>query len=101
MSALRFGRRAFRDVERIDAWWRANRPAAPELFSDELQDALSLLATAPTIGAPYAAPTRRPTRRLLLPDTQVHVYYRIEADGDTVSIMRLWSARRGRGPALQ
>jgi plasmid stabilization system protein ParE len=101
VSAVRFARRALRDVDRIDMWWRDNRPAAPDLFSEELEDALSLLATAPTIGAPYDAPTRRPTRRLLLPDTQVHLYYRIEEDGDTVSIMRLWSARRGRGPSLQ
>ena len=28
-------------IERADAWWRANRPAAPELFTNELDQALT------------------------------------------------------------
>jgi hypothetical protein len=27
-------------IERIDAWWRVNRPAAPGLFAEELERAL-------------------------------------------------------------
>ena len=54
----RLGRQALRDLERIDDWWRANRPAAPGLFSNELDSALALLATVPGIGTPYPASSR-------------------------------------------
>ncbi len=40
-----FSRRADRDVDRVDAWWRQNRPYAPELFEHELADAVSRLET--------------------------------------------------------
>jgi len=37
-------------VERIDAWWRENRQAAPNLFADELEQALLALAETPALG---------------------------------------------------
>jgi plasmid stabilization system protein ParE len=101
VSAVRFGLRALRDAERVDAWWRMNRPAAPDLFSDELRQAIALLGSTPSIGTRYDAPTRLPTLRVLLPESQIHMYYRIESQGDAVTIMALWGARRGRGPALR
>jgi hypothetical protein len=33
-------------VDEIDVWWRANRPAAPTLFGQELQAAMERLAEA-------------------------------------------------------
>ncbi len=100
MSRVRFAPKALADVDRIDTWWQANRPAAPNLFSAELTSALALLRESPAIGTPYAAPTRLPVRRLLLLDTQVHVYYRLNEVTGSVVILRVWSVRRGRGPAL-
>jgi len=35
-------------VAEIDAWWRENRLAAPDLFADELERALDDLARMPT-----------------------------------------------------
>jgi len=35
----------------IDKWWRHERPAASDLFVEELSDALDLLARMPLIGA--------------------------------------------------
>jgi len=60
----------------IDAWWRENRPSAPELFASELSNALSVLAAAARIGQPFAHPRLPGVRRLLLRSTRYHVYYR-------------------------
>jgi plasmid stabilization system protein ParE len=62
-------------VEQIDAWWQANRPAAPDLFLEELAAALALLVDAPGIGTPYAHRKIRGVRRLHLARTRYHLYY--------------------------
>jgi plasmid stabilization system protein ParE len=41
---------AERQVRAVDAWWRDNRPAAPDLFEQELRDAFATLATHASIG---------------------------------------------------
>ena len=45
-----FSRIADAQVETIESWWRENRPAAPEMFSRELDAAVRLLETSPLIG---------------------------------------------------
>ena len=42
---------AHAQVKEIDAWWRVNRLAAPNLFTNELGDALTMLERTPTLGA--------------------------------------------------
>ena len=59
-------------VERIDAWWRENRQAAPNLFAEELEQALTALAETPSLGVRYAP--KRDIRRLLLKRTGYSVY---------------------------
>lgn len=39
----------------IEDWWRANRPASPNLFDEELAAAFALLASAPTAVRRYLA----------------------------------------------
>lgn len=100
MTALTvvFGRRAARDVERIDAWWRANRPAAPELFVEDLRRMLSVLAVTPGLGTP-AASTRTPgLRRALLERTRYHVYFRVAAE--VLEVAAVWHASRGTRPRI-
>lgn len=41
------------DPRRIDDWWRANRPAATGLFTEELSAALAMLEATPEIERPY------------------------------------------------
>lgn len=36
--------RAAREIADIDAWWRENRDAAPDLFAEELSNALAMIA---------------------------------------------------------
>jgi plasmid stabilization system protein ParE len=83
-------------VERIDAWWREHRPAAPSLFAEELEEALRRLAEAPASTVRY--PPRPGVRRLLLPRTRHHLY--VLEEGTRVHVVAVWSAHRGRGPRL-
>ena len=81
----------------IDAWWRENRPAAPELFTNELADALTKLEQKPNLGTPYEAGTKK-VRRVLLRRTHYHLYFVEEAD--SLFVVAVWSVYRGRGPTL-
>jgi plasmid stabilization system protein ParE len=93
-----FQRRATREVEEIDTWWRANRPAAPDLFVLELRATLSIAVAAPTLGAPARDVALRGVRRLLLKRSRYHVYYRVA--GQALQVLAVWHAVRGTGPGL-
>jgi P2-related tail formation protein len=41
---------ADRQILTIDEWWRVNRPAAPDLFAEELASALTIIQSSPRIG---------------------------------------------------
>ena len=96
---VEFAPRALAQVRQIETWWRANRPAAVTLFSDELIRLLERLAegTAPGVRYPFGA---FEVRRVLLPRSRYHVYYSIEREEDLVKVRAVWHAARGRGPAL-
>ena len=83
-------------VDRIDAWWRENRQAAPNLFAEELEAALLALADTPTLGVRYAP--RPSVRRLLLKRTHYHLY--VVEETAQLYVVAVWSAFRGRGPRL-
>jgi plasmid stabilization system protein ParE len=86
-------------ADRHDAWWRVNRPAAPDLLIRELLHVLQLLEANPNLGAPYEASRfEGPVRRILMKRTERHVYYGLL--GDELIILAIWGARRGRGPKL-
>jgi plasmid stabilization system protein ParE len=84
-------------VREIDAWWRENRRAAPNLFTDELDRALLALGEIPTLGTIYQTGTRS-VRRLLLRRTHYHLYFVQETE--RVNVLAVWSAFRGRAPRL-
>lgn len=86
-------------IRTIDSWWRENRTAAPNLFSEELAAALELLEVIPNIGRSYPHPTVKDVRRILLRATRYHVYY--VPPRDAVVVLSVWSAVRGSGPDLK
>ena len=94
---IRIAARAKRELKRIDHWWRTNRDAK-ELFLDEFQAVVSLISEHPTIGNRYYEASRDEVRRVLMGRTRHHIYY--AEDGDTLVIVSVWSAVRGRGPKL-
>lgn len=69
------------------------------LFDNELRDALDRIRAVPQLGSAYEAMPRREHRRVLLPETRYHVYYRVVGP-DRVRVVAIWSAVRGRGPRL-
>ena len=86
-------------IRAIDQWWRTNRPAAPELFAEELANCLVLLEQAPAIGKPYRRhPSAPGLRRLLLRATRYHVYYLPRAE--VVTVLAVWHSCRGQLPPL-
>jgi hypothetical protein len=85
----------------VAARWRENRPEAPDLFYREVADAVTRLeSAAATIGAPYITASGRRMRRLLLAETEQHVYFSIDSARSEVIVHTIWGARRGRGPRL-
>jgi len=92
---VEFSAEAQAQVERIDAWWREHRPAAPSLFAEELESALRTLARTPALALRYAP--KPGVRRLLLPRT--HHRYLIE-EAARLLVVAAWSAYRGRAPRL-
>jgi plasmid stabilization system protein ParE len=97
---IEIGKRAQRQVERADRWWRKHRPSASALFEREYEHALGMLLGMPTAGAPYPTRRRPSMRRLLLPRSQYHLYFCVERSDTVVVIHSLWGVRRGRGPKL-
>lgn len=89
---------ALDQAQLIRAWWMENRPAAPDLFAEELAAAVRKLASLPRIGAPYDAPGFREMRRVLLARTRYHVYYAVDQDERIVRIHAIWHLSRGTGP---
>lgn len=93
-------KRARRQIERIQAWWIANRQDAPTLFLDELAEAERQLRAKPTLGVIYSAHKSGEVLRILLTRTSNHLYYRYRADRDELTVLAVWGAPRERGPKL-
>ncbi len=92
--------RAVREAERCARWWYEHRPAARLLFDEELRHVLDQIRGAPNVGGSFRSrKTGREYRRVLMPETRFHVYYRL-AGRDEVRVVAIWSAIRGRGPQL-
>jgi hypothetical protein len=69
------------------------------MFDQELEHAAAKLTSLPTDpGMRYDMVRGKQIRRLLLPKTEQHIYFSVEAD--SVVVHTIWGARRGRGPKL-
>ena len=86
--------RAARQMRAALAWWRENRPAAPDLLDRDLRGGLAVIAAAPTLGAPARDTRLAGVRRILLRRTRYHVYYRVDEAAGRLEILALWHARR-------
>ncbi|WP_437675727.1 type II toxin-antitoxin system RelE/ParE family toxin [Sorangium sp. So ce131] len=100
MSRLRVAEEADTQIRQIDAWWRTNRPEAPDLFSFELAEALESLIDSPTLGTLYTERRGVTIRRLILHRSRYHIYFSYHADADVVDVRAVWHASRGSGPKL-
>jgi plasmid stabilization system protein ParE len=96
-KAIRTTPQADLHILEIDAWWRAHRDKAPELFEQDLATAFRAIASAPSAGKLYAHPAAE-VRRWLMRSTRNHVYY-VERI-DHVLVVAVWGAVKGSGPDL-
>ncbi len=90
---------ALADIEASDAWWRANRPDAPDLVRADIAAALEDLGDV----APSLVVFRRlrggDVRRRHVPRVHRHMYFVTE--GERVLVLAVWGAVRGVLPALR
>jgi plasmid stabilization system protein ParE len=56
--------RAAAQIERAARWWAENRPAAPEAIADDFEEAKTLLAVQPGLGAKSSSARYPELRRL-------------------------------------
>ena len=88
---------AQRHVAQEKAWWLENRDY-PEVFVEELEQAVKVVAVLPGAGAPYTQSSVPGVRRIYLRKIAAHLYYTF--DDARVIVRALWGARRERGPRL-
>ena len=96
--SLSFSPAARRQVLAADSWWRRHRAASPELFTDEVEATVSRVLDAPRVGRLYGDVAAGAVRRVLMPATRHHVYCQVT--DATLTVLAVWSARRGRTPPL-
>jgi plasmid stabilization system protein ParE len=89
--------RARRQAAAAQRWWVDNRTSAPTMLRDEIARVIRLLEQNPELGV---AVQGRELRRLLLPDTDQFLYYRVRPRVRRVEIIALWGAAREFGPPL-
>jgi plasmid stabilization system protein ParE len=94
---VRFTFTAQQHVAREKAWWLEHRDHT-EVFAEELEQALKVVATLPGAGTVYARSPVPGVRRVFLRRVALHLYYTF--DDDEVVIRALWGARREHGPQL-
>ena len=70
----------------------------PEVFNEELEQALQIIAALPGAGTLYAQSPVPGVRRVYLRRVAVHLYYTF--DDAYVIVRALWGARSERGPRL-
>lgn len=90
--------RAQREIEAADLWWsehRANRNA----IRDEFRRFCELVAVFPEIGTLVAA-SRVSAHRILLPEIEYHVYYRVRPRAHRIEVLSFWYAGRGTRPRV-
>ena len=94
MLEIRPTRGASADIHAL-AWWQRNREKAPRALAEELDRALTLIATSPFVGVRSSSAKSRAVRKLMLPRVRYWLYYRIVDSPQThVELLALWHASR-------
>lgn len=95
--------RALQRARIITAWLRKHRPGAEEVFEQEFEhviDKLALMSPLGAVGKAYGPSRGRTIWRVLLPNSQQHLYYSIDEAKGIVTVRTIWGARRGHSPKL-
>lgn len=98
---FRTSRRADRQIRTAAAWWRENRPKAPEAFIADLGAAFEIISVLPSAGEPVRQSTIPDLRRILLGTSQYFLYYVVNHEQQIVEVLALWHTSRGSEPSLR
>jgi plasmid stabilization system protein ParE len=79
---------------RSHAWWTENRPRAPRLFQNELDDALVLIAHHPEIGTAARSKRVGSARVVELRRSRYRLYYQVQSDTREVLVVHVRHGRR-------
>lgn len=85
-------------MEKADAWWLDNRPAAPEAFREDLRAAFALLLVQPGVGTRVSGARSEGIRRLHLGRIRYYLFYRVK--GQDLVVLSVWHTSRGAAPVL-
>jgi len=87
---------ARRQLRAAAAWWAEYRPAARDLFRQEIRIAAEQLRAAPLSGIRH----NRRVRTVLLRKTRYQLFYAYVGSINTIVIVAVWSTSRGEAPPL-
>jgi len=91
--------RAQKEIDTADLlWWSENRES-PDAVRDEFRRFCENVAVFPEIGT-LVASSRVAARRILPPDIEYHVYYRVRPRAHRVELLSFWYAGRGTRPRV-
>ena len=91
---------AAEQIRAAEAWWRLNRPKAPNAIREELERASSLIALQPGIGTRARNATLVGVRRVHLARIHYDLYYRVVEVARQVELLAFWHTGRGSGPPI-
>jgi hypothetical protein len=92
---VRFSKTAADQVRAERRWWVENR-LRTDVFAEELDEAVRIVAILPGAGTPYEEETFPGVRRIYLRRISCHLYFTF--DESEVVVRALWGSRRRRGP---
>jgi len=87
-------------IRTAEAWWRLNRPKAPNAIREELERAASIISIQPNVGAHALNVSLPDVRRLHLSRVRYYVYYWVRSDPKRIEILAFWHESRGTQPPL-
>jgi hypothetical protein len=91
---------AGQQIRDAGAWWRRNRPKAPNAIREELERASSLIAFQPGVGARARNVSLPGIRRLHIERIHFDIYYRVTGSPKYIEIVAFWGSRRGGHPPI-
>ena len=91
---------AAEQIRAAEAWWRLNRPKAPNAIREELERASSLIALQPGIGTRARNATLVGVRRVHLARIHYDLYYRVVEIARQVELLAFWHTGRGSDPPI-
>jgi plasmid stabilization system protein ParE len=98
---IRFTPEALQVARAKRAWWEQHRDKARRLFVLKLATVVAKLRDgADEERQRYALRDGRIIRRLPMPKTRNHVYYRLDPAGGVVEILVIWNATAGVPPRV-